>query len=110
MDPPEQLRLPMFIVGSMRASEFDVFVVDAGGQLPVSDTLFFVAGDWLPAACRSLFPLVHQEGIASSAPTRPQVVSSAHVSSLAKCGKLHAHAKLKAVIAAFRTLLKFVLE
>ena len=57
MDPPEQLRLPMFIVGSMRASEFDVFVVDAGGQLPVSDALSgFVAGDWLPAACRSLFP------------------------------------------------------
>ena len=84
MDPPEQLRLPMFIVGSMRAFEFDVFVVDAGlvGQLPVSDALFFVAGDWLPAACRSLFPLVHQEGIASSASTRPQVVSS--VSSLAK--------------------------
>ena len=43
---------------------------------------FFVAGVWLPAACRSLFPLVHQEGIASSASTRPQVVSS--VSSLAK--------------------------
>ena len=64
MDPPEQLRLPMFIVGSMRASEFDVFVIDAGGQLPVSDALFFVAGDWPPAACRSLFPLVHQEGIA----------------------------------------------
>ena len=83
MDPPEQLRLPMFIVGSMRASEFDVFVVDAGGQLPVSDALSgFVAGDWLPAACRSLFPLVHQEGIASSASTRPQVVSS--VPSLAK--------------------------
>ena len=82
MDPPEQLRLPMFIVCSMRASEFDVFVVDAGGQLPVSDALFFVAGDWLPAACRSLSPLVHQEGIASSASTRPQVVSS--VSSLAK--------------------------
>ena len=82
MDPPEQLRLPMFIVRSMRASEFDVFVVDAGGQLPVSDALFFVAGDWLPAACRSLFPLVHQEGIASSASTRPQAVSS--VSSLAK--------------------------
>ena len=84
MDPPEQLRLPMFIVGSMRASEFDVFVVNAGGQLPVSDALFFVAGDWLPAACRSLFPLVHhiQEGIASSASTRPQVVSS--VSSLAE--------------------------
>ena len=40
------------------------------------------SGDWLPAACRSLFPLVHQEGIASSASTRPQVVSS--VSSLAK--------------------------
>ena len=56
MDPPEQLRLPMFIVGSMRASEFDVLVVDAGGKLPVSDALFFVAGDWLPAACRSLFP------------------------------------------------------
>ena len=82
MDPPEQLRLPMFIVGSMRASEFDVFVVEAGGQLPVSDAHFFVAGDWLPAACRSLFPLVHQEGIASSASTRPQVVSS--VSPLAK--------------------------
>ena len=82
MDPPEQLRLPMFIVGSMRASEFDVLVVDAGGQLPVSDALFFVAGDWLPAACRSLFPLVHQEGIASSASTRPQVVSP--VFSLAK--------------------------
>ena len=65
----------MFIVGSMRASEFDVFVVDAGGQFPVSDALFFVAGDWLPAACRSLFPLVHQEGIASSASTRPEVVS-----------------------------------
>ena len=82
MDPPEQLRLPMFIVGSMRASEFDVLVVDAGGKLPVSDALFFVAGDWLPAACRSLFPLVHQEGIASSASTRRQVVSP--VSSLAK--------------------------
>ena len=82
MDPPEQLRLPMFIVGSMRACEFDVFVVDAGGQFRVSDALFFVAGEWLPAACRSLFPLVHQEGIASSASTRPQVVSS--VSSLAK--------------------------
>ena len=82
MDPPEQLRLPMFIVGSMRASEFDVFVVDAGGQFPVSDALFFAAGDWLPAACRSLFPLVHQEGIALPASTRPQVVSS--VSSLAK--------------------------
>ena len=84
MDSPEQLRLPMFIVGSMRASEFGVFVVDAGGQLLVSDDLFFVAGDWLPAACRSLFPLVHhiQEGIASSASTRPQVVSS--VSSLAE--------------------------
>ena len=53
MDPPEQLRLPMFIVGSMRASEFDVFVVDAGGQLPVSHALFFVDGDWLPAACPS---------------------------------------------------------
>ena len=78
----EQLRLPMFIVGSMRASDFDVFVVDAGGQLPVSDALFFGAGDWLTAACRSLFPLVHQEGIASSASTRPQVVSS--VSSLAE--------------------------
>ena len=102
MDPPEQLRLPMFIVGSMRASEFDVFVVDAGGQLPVSDALFFVAGDWLPAACRSLFPLVHQEDIASSASTRPQVVSS--VSSFAKeittrVRKLHAHAKLKTVFA-----------
>ena len=71
-----------FIVGSMRASEFDVRVVDAGGQLPVSDALFFVAGEWLPAACRSLFPLVHQEGIASSASTRPQNVSP--VSSLAK--------------------------
>ena len=85
MDPPEQLRLPMFIVGSMRASEFDLFVtVDAGGQLPVSEALFFVAGDWPPAASssRSLFPLVHQEGIASSASTRPQVVSP--VSSLAK--------------------------
>ena len=81
MDPPEQLRLPM-LIGSMRASEFDVFVVDAGGQFPVSDALSFVAGDWLPAACRSLFPLVHQEGIASSASTRPQVVSS--ISSLAK--------------------------
>ena len=76
MDQPQQLRLPMFIVGSMRASDFDVFVVDAGGQFPVSDALFLVAGDWLPAACRSLFPLVHQEGIASSASTRPQVVSS----------------------------------
>ena len=83
MDPPEQLRLPMFIVGSMRASEFDVLVVDAGGQLPVCDALaLLVAGDCLPAACRSLFPLVHQEGIASSASTRPQVVSP--VSSLAK--------------------------
>ena len=84
MDPPEQLRLPMFIGGSMRASEFDMFVVDAGEQLPVSDALFFVAGDWLPAGCRSLFPLVHQEGIASSASTSPQVVSSVPVSSLAK--------------------------
>ena len=82
MHPPEQLRLPMFIVGSMQAYEFDVFVVDAGGQFPVSDALSFVAGDWLSAACRSLFPLVHQEGIASSASTRPQVVSS--ISSLAK--------------------------
>ena len=82
MDPPEKLRLPMCIVGSMRASEFDVLVVDAGGQLPVSDALFFAAGDWLPATCRSLSPLVHQEGIASSASTRPQVVSP--VSSLAK--------------------------
>ena len=66
----------------MPASEFDVLVIDAGGQLPVSDALFFVAGDWLPAACPSLFPLVHREGIASSASTRPQVVSP--VSSLAK--------------------------
>ena len=48
----------MFIVGS----EFDVFVVDAGGQFPVSDALFFVAGDWLPAACRSLFPLDRASG------------------------------------------------
>ena len=113
MDPPEQLRLPMFIVGSMRASEFDVFVVDAGGQLPVSDTRFFVAGDWLPAACRSLFPLVHQEGIASSASTRlnlfHQCLRLPRRSRL-ECGKLHADAKLKAVLAAFRTLLKFVLE
>ena len=84
MDPPEQLRLPI-LVGSMRASEFDVLVVDAGGQLPVSDALFFVAGDWLPAACHSLFPLVHQEGIASSASTRPQVVFMVlSVSSFAK--------------------------
>ena len=108
MDPPEQLRLPMFIVGSMRASEFDVFVVgvDRGGQLPVSDALFFVAGDWLPAARRSLFPLVHQEGIASSASTRPQVVHQYMYLRLPRrsrleCGKLHAHAKLKAVFAAF---------
>ena len=114
MDPPEQLRLPMFIVGSMRASEFDVLVVDAGGKLPVSDALFFVAGDWLPAACRSLFPLVHQEGIASSASTRRQVVSP--VSSLAKEITTQAQVRkvacacMKAVFAAFRTLLKFVLE
>ena len=111
MDPPEQLRLPKFIVGSMRASEFDVFVVDAGGQLPVSDALFFVAGDWLPAACRSLFPLVHHEGIASSATTRlklfHQYLCLPRRSRL-ECGKLHAHGK--AVLAAFRTLLKFVLE
>ena len=118
MDPPEQLRLPMFIVGSMRASEFDVFVVDTGGQLPVSDVLFFVAGDWLPAACHSLFPLVHQEDIASSASTcpRPQVFSS--VSSLAKeittrVRKVACACKIesrRALLAAFRTLLKFVLE
>ena len=80
MDPPEQLRGPMFIVGWMRASELDV--LDTGGQLPVTDALFFVARDWIPAACHSLFPLAHQEGIASSASTRPQVVSP--VSSLAK--------------------------
>ena len=56
MDPPEQLRLPMFIVGSMRASEFNVFVVNAGGQLPVSDALFFVAGPGL-APCSMLLTL-----------------------------------------------------
>ena len=114
---PEQLRLPMFIVGSMRASgsEFDVFVVDAGGQLPVSDALFFVAGDWLPAACRSLLPLMHQEGIASSPSTRPrdQVVSS--LSSLAKeittrVRKVACACKIESRICSLSTLLKFVLE
>ena len=82
MDPKEQLRLPMSTVGSMRAFEFDVLVVDAGRQLPVSNALFFDAGYWLPAACRSLFLFVHQEGIASSASIRPHVASP--VSSLAK--------------------------
>ena len=114
MDPPEQRRLPMFIVGSMRASEFDVFVVGAGGQLRVSDAFFFVAGDRLPVASRSLlmiFPLVHQQGIASSASTRPIVspVSSPRRSRL-EGGKLHAYAKFKAVFAAIRTLIKFVFE
>ena len=76
----------MFFVGTVPASEFDVLVVDAGGQLPVSDALFFVAGDWLPTACPSLFPLV-QLRRASLRPPRPrpqhaQVVSP--VSLLAK--------------------------
>ena len=100
----------MFIVGSMRASEFDVFVVESGGQFPVSDALFFVAGDWLPAACRSLFPLVHQEGIASSASTRPQVVSS--VSLLAKeiTTRVRKVACACSRTCSLRTLLKFLLE
>ena len=108
----------MFIVGEppssmfMRASEFDVLrVVEAGGQLPVIDALFFVAGDWLPAACRSLFPPVHQEGIASSTSTRPQVVSP--VPSLAKEITTRVRkvaCALQSRLCSLSTLLKFVLE
>ena len=56
-------------------------VVGEDGQFPVSDALIFVTDDRLPAACRSLFQLVHQQDIASSALTRP-IISP--VSSLAK--------------------------
>ena len=114
MDPPEQLRLPMFIVGSMRASEFNVFVVDAGGQLPVSDALFFVAGPGL-APCSIAHSFRSCIRRASLRPPRPALKLFHQYLRLPRrswleCGKLHAHAKLKAVFAAFRTLLKFVLE
>ena len=113
MDPPEQLRLPMFIVGSMRASEFDVFVVDAGGQLRSATPSSSLLGIGpLQHVAHSFRSCIRR---ASLRPPRPalklfhQYLRLPRRSRL-KCGKLHAHTKLKAVLAAFRTLLKFVLE
>ena len=54
MDPPEQLRSPMFIVGSLPASGLNVLVVGADRQFPVA--LFFVGGsleDSLAAPCNT---------------------------------------------------------
>ena len=73
MDPPEQLRLPMFIVGS----EFDVFVATQADNFrsatPSSSLLGIGSLQYVAHSFRSI---VHREGIASSASTRPQVVSS----------------------------------
>ena len=99
----------------MPASEFDVLVVGAGGQLPVGDALFFVAGyrknSWrLPAACPSVLPLVHQQGVASSPSTR-LIISS--LCSLAKeittrARKVACKIPKPHLHAAFRTILKLV--
>ena len=114
MVPPEQLRLP--ICFSLAPCEPPSSMCSSSAQAgrdfrSATPSSSLLGPGSLQYAAHSFRSCISR---ASLRPLRPALLFHQYLRlprrSRLECGKLHAHAKFKAVFAAFRTLLKFVLE